>query len=1206
MANQVLLKKSSVASKVPLVTDLAYGELALNYADGKLYYKNASNVIKSFLDESTVVTLSGTQTLTNKTLTSPTISGGSIDNATIGGTTPAAITGTTVTSTGNLVSTFSSGDEGGEIQLAKPQTNTTLAGSVSIDIYQNKLRFFENGGTNRGFYIDITTGTSSAGTNIISSGGGGATSMSIAGDTGSDSIVFATETLTFVGGVGLTSAVTSNTVTFDIDSTVATLTGTQTLTNKTISGASNTITNIGNSSLTNSSVTVNGTAISLGGSATITAANPNALTIGTGLSGTSYNGSSAVTIAIDSTVATLSGTQTLTNKTLTDSTTFFQDETDNTKKLQFQLSGITTATTRTLTVPDVSGTIITTGDTATVTNTMLAGSIANNKLANSSVTIGSTAISLGGTSTTLAGLSSVTSTSFVGALTGNASTATTLQTARNINGVSFDGSANITITANTTNALTIGTGLSGTSFNGSGAVTIAIDSTVATLTGTQTLTNKTLTDSTTFFQDETDNTKKLQLQLSGITTATTRTLTVPDISSTIAVTGNNLSVFASTTSAQLAGVISDETGSGALVFGTSPTITTSLVAGSATMALFNTTATTVNAFGAATTISLGAGTGTTTVNNDLVVSGNLTVNGTTTTINATTITVDDKNIELGSIASPTNTSADGGGITLKGTTDKTLNWVNATGSWTSSEDFDLATGKVYRINGTSVLSATALGSGVTSSSLTSVGTITTGTWSATNIALGKGGTNASLTAVNGGIVYSTASAMAITAAGTSGQALLSAGAAAPVWTTLSLTDLPDAWVKKSVRVATTASITLSGTQTIDGVAVVAGDRVLVKDQATASANGIYVVAAGAWSRAPDADTISKLAGALVNVDSGTVNGGLRYDTDLKATDTLDTTAVTFYKAYDTNDAASTNTASKLVLRDASGNFSAGTITAALTGNASTATTLQTARNINGVSFNGSANITITANTTNALTIGTGLSGTSFNGSSAVTIAIDSTVATLTGTQTLTNKTLSSAILTGTLTAGGGVGTNGQVLQSTGTGVQWASVGTGTVTSITAGTGLTGGTITSTGTIAIDTSVVATLTGSQTLTNKSLTSPTVTGTVNNNSILYDATFSGTTSGTTPTAIHTFAIATYRSAEYTFQITNGTFYKLVKVLVLHDGTNVTIGGNYLDATEVQTGTQNTTYTFDINTGNLRLMVTAASGTATVKGMARMIAV
>jgi hypothetical protein len=172
--------------------------------------------------------------------------------------------------------------------------------------------------------------------------------------------------------------------------------------------------------------------------------------------------------------------------------------------------------------------------------------------------------------------------------------------------------------------------------------------------------------------------------------------------------------------------------------------------------------------------------------------------------------------------------------------------------------------------------------------------------------------------------------------------------------------------------------------------------------------------------------------------------------------------------------------------------------------------------INGSSVSLGATVTVTATASNALTIGTGLSGTSFNGSSAVTISIDSTVATLTGTQTLTNKTLSSGVLTGTLTAGGGVGTNGQVLQSTGTGVQWATVSAGSggsVTSITAGTGLTGGTITSSGTIAIDSTVV-TLTGSQTLTNKTLTSP-VIGTIVNTGTLTLPTTTDTLVGRTTT-------------------------------------------------------------------------------------------
>ena len=120
--------------------------------------------------------------------------------------------------------------------------------------------------------------------------------------------------------------------------------------------------------------------------------------------------------------------------------------------------------------------------------------------------------------------------------------------------------------------------------------------------------------------------------------------------------------------------------------------------------------------------------------------GNLSVQGTTTTIDSTTLVVKDKNIEMGAVTSPTDITADGGGITLKGTTDKTINWIDSTDAWTFSEHVDLASTKEIRIAGTKVLDATSLGSGVVSSSLTSVGTIATGTWSATTIAVDKGGT----------------------------------------------------------------------------------------------------------------------------------------------------------------------------------------------------------------------------------------------------------------------------------------------------------------------------------------------------------------------------------------------------------------------------------------------------------------------------------
>jgi hypothetical protein len=127
---------------------------------------------------------------------------------------------------------------------------------------------------------------------------------------------------------------------------------------------------------------------------------------------------------------------------------------------------------------------------------------------------------------------------------------------------------------------------------------------------------------------------------------------------------------------------------------------------------------------------------------NLVVGGNLTVNGSVTSINSTTITVDDKNLELASVESPTDTTADGAGITIKGTTDKTFNWVDATDAWTSSEHLNLLSGKSFYINGAQVLSGSTLGSGITSSSLTSVGTISTGTWQGTAVGLSYGGTGA--------------------------------------------------------------------------------------------------------------------------------------------------------------------------------------------------------------------------------------------------------------------------------------------------------------------------------------------------------------------------------------------------------------------------------------------------------------------------------
>jgi len=151
---------------------------------------------------------------------------------------------------------------------------------------------------------------------------------------------------------------------------------------------------------------------------------------------------------------------------------------------------------------------------------------------------------------------------------------------------------------------------------------------------------------------------------------------------------------------------------------------------------------------------------------NVTVGGNLVVNGTTTTISSSTLSVADKNIELAK-GSATDAAADGGGITLHGLSDYTLTWVSATSSWTSSEHFNLLTGKSYKIAGTAVLSATALGTGVVTSSLTSVGTLTSGALGAgfTAVAVAQGGTG--LTAAVSGLVKGNGStAYSAAAAGT--------------------------------------------------------------------------------------------------------------------------------------------------------------------------------------------------------------------------------------------------------------------------------------------------------------------------------------------------------------------------------------------------------------------------------------------------------
>ena len=169
-----------------------------------------------------------------------------------------------------------------------------------------------------------------------------------------------------------------------------------------------------------------------------------------------------------------------------------------------------------------------------------------------------------------------------------------------------------------------------------------------------------------------------------------------------------------------------------------------------------------------------------TISNNLTITGDLVVNGNTTTLNTATLVVEDKNIVLANVETPTDTTADGAGITILGNTNKTLNWVDATDAWTSSEHFNIVAGKSYYIGGSEVLSNTTLASSVLTSSLTSLGTVTTGTWSATAIGATKGGTG--LTSyTTGDLVYASATdTLVARAIGATGQFLKVEGGV-PTW-----------------------------------------------------------------------------------------------------------------------------------------------------------------------------------------------------------------------------------------------------------------------------------------------------------------------------------------------------------------------------------------------------------------------------------------
>lgn len=443
-----------------------------------------------------------------------------------------------------------------------------------------------------------------------------------------------------------------------------------------------------------------------------------------------------------------------------------------------------------------------TTDTGTVTNIMLAGSIANAKLLNSSVTVGSTSIALGATSTTLAGLTSVTSTQFVGALNGTVGVITPATGSFTI--VNATGS----IISNSNIAISNGGAIAEMYFN-SGITKIESNATGSSIAIVP------------------SNTIVGVFSTSGLAVTGTITGTsfnsITGLSSTLPAAPGSATIGVSTTAAR-----SDHVHA----------LQTSVSGSAATLATGRTFSLSTDATGTSAAFDGSA---------------NVTIPMTLATVNS----------NVGSFGSATQVAS----ITLdakgRATAASNVSIAIPTSAVTSGTfaDARIATSNITQHQASLTIAETQITDGTLLARNAGNETIS-GNWTFSNVVTG---------------VTPSAASHLTTKAYVDGLA----------------TGLD---TKASCRAATTANITLSGTQTIDGVAVIAGNRVLVKDQSTATQNGIYDVAAGAWVRSADADNLpgtEVTAGMYTFISEGTVNADTGWTLSTNDTVVLGTTPLTF-------------------------------------------------------------------------------------------------------------------------------------------------------------------------------------------------------------------------------------------------------------------------------------------------------------------------
>lgn len=455
---------------------------------------------------------------------------------------------------------------------------------------------------------------------------------------------------------------------------------------------------------------------------------------------------------------------------------------------------------------------------------------------------------------------------------------------------------------------------------------------------------------------------------------------------------------------------------------------------------------------------------------EVVIRGTLSVLGTTSTINSTTITVDDKNIELGSVDIPSDTTADGGGITLKGSTDKTILWENDNDAWEFSEHVVLANSKEFKIdNGggspVSVLSATTLGSGIVSSSLTSVGTL--GILNVDNIRIdgntisSTAGTDLNITPLAGqqivlddtviidaGVITGATSITSTTFEGDlTGDVTGNSSTATKLAATKTIGMTGDVvWTSAAFD----GSGNVTGTSTIQANAVestMLNDNIVSGlddiDAALAITDELIVSDAGTIKRTDLSRLSTMLVGTGLADSSGTLNLNIDSLAALGGTDLHQTQdhflfsdngtekKITFSNLEDAIFSNITAAGGDVVIAaGGEATISAGVVEYSMLANgvvldednmasdsADNLATQQsikayvdsqvTAQDLDITSDNGTIDIDLDSET---LTIEGGTGIDSSASGTTVSLAIDSTVTTLTGAQTLTNKTLTSPVL----------------------------------------------------------------------------------------------------------------------------------------------------------------------------------------------------